>query len=196
MRRPSLFDFAIGNAVARISILCASVCALYVFVQRHDNTLGGLSLAGVVLFRYAARARERVGTYRAWKESWGQMTDPGASPAAVPERGRKRRWRGRVALAVWLILALWLGSNPQMAGTASYTSVMWSLRGLTLWGVVAFLLRIVRRIRGARTPRPKAGEFIVRVVPGVPRSSPTPANIAPSLPAYCKRLMAGGSSPP
>ena len=93
-----------------------------------------------------------------------------------------------------MILALWLRANANVPGTA-YNDVAMSFGALTLWGAGAILLRLVRRKPAAGTRKAKDAQFIVRVVPGVPRHSPTLSTIRSSLPAYCKRLMAGGAAP-
>jgi len=192
MRSPSTLDYVIGNRLARLALIASSLWELVGFVQHHDTGLGGLSLVSLALFRYARRARERVASYREWRQAWGQMNDPGTD--AAPAR-RPKKARGRIAFALWVILGLWLQSHARMPGTTGHQAVGLAFGGLTLWGAIALLLRIARRIRGDRKPKP-AAEFIARVVPSVPRSSPTFARITAGLPAYCKRLMARSAPTP
>jgi hypothetical protein len=157
----------------------------------------GLSFFGVVLYRYAARARDRVGTWRRWNRAWGEMSGSGgkaATKASDPPARRTSR-RGRIAFGIWVILALWLRANAGSAPASTYNDVAMGFGALTLWGAGAILLRLVRRKPAGKTQKAKDAEFVVRVIPGIPRVSPSQATIRSSLPAYCKRLMTGGAAP-
>ena len=78
MRRPSPFDFAIGNRLARVALLCMSAATLYSFARHHDDAMCGLSFFRVVpLSLYAARARDRVDTWRNWSRAWGETSESG-----------------------------------------------------------------------------------------------------------------------
>ena len=191
MRSPSTLDYVIGNRLARLALLGSSLFELVGFVQHHDTGLGGLSLVSLALFRYARRARERVASYREWSQAWGRMNSTDAAPARRPKKAR-----GRIAFTLWVILGLWLQSHARMPGTPGHQAVGLAFGGLTLWGAIAVLLRIARRIRGNRKSKPAPAEFIARVVPSVPRNSQTFARITAGLPAYCKRLMARSAPTP
>lgn len=195
MRRPYLLDFVLGNRLVRFGFLGFGLCDLCLFADSHDGRWLVLSLVGVMVSRYAGAARSRLIAYRNWKGEWDQMTDAGTSRGG-PARRPPKRWRGRLAFAAWLVLALWLRAHPHQAGNPAYEVLALGFAALTLWGVFASFLRLVGRLRRGAKPKAetKASDHIVCVVPSVPRSSPSLAQIRSALPAYCKRLMTGSSA--
>ena len=150
MRCPPAFDWVLGHPRARVLLYCATFGALFLFLDHPDPGLGLLVLLSILLGRYARKATARITNYRAWKLSWDQMA--GVDPAPAAERARLRRRRGWVAVAVtaWAVSGLWLFGSPEQAGTAAYGGLTLGFGGLSLWGSVAVLLPIVRRLRGGR----------------------------------------------
>jgi len=104
-----------------------------------------------------------------------------------------------LAWAAWVGLGGWLSHrHPEVAGTPVRALFTVAFGALTLWGVSVPIIGTARWLRHLviRKPKPDGAEFIVCVVPGSSRSSPSLAQITSGLPSYCKRLMAGGASPP
>jgi hypothetical protein len=195
MRRPSPFEFLIGHRLARLIIACWTLYALYLCLQRGDAGLGVIVLLSALLARYARLASGRIAKYRAWKLAFDQMS--GAEPASTNPRPSRRRKTLEAAglVGTWAILGLWLPNSTLDSHSGTYATFAATFGLLTLRGAYVAILPLARRVRGGRKRKGDSGEFIVRVVPPIPKRSPSQGQIFSGLPDYCKDLIAGRTAP-
>ena len=176
MRKPRTAVFVLGHPASVVAIVGISGLMTY---QWWVGELQSVWIPILAFFACGAvmNASQKRTAFREWKQSWDIM---GGAPPPRPGR------MGMVVyLAIWAVIAIVLVNQLDYH------------RPLHLVGLISFaaatllMLRQVfpRRARAARQQR-SGKPAIVTAVPAVPRHSPSVAQAAQALPAYCAGLLA------
>jgi hypothetical protein len=123
----------------------------------------------------------------------------GEAPAKAAPRPKARRGGRAIGLAVaWTLMLLWLLANPQqrLPTTPMYGALSVGFSGLTLWGIGAAGLHLLRwafspgKARSAaREARGAERGHVVTACLPVPWSTTPVSRITAALPEYCQRLL-------
>lgn len=205
MKAPTRNEVQLGS---RLGLALSGVAAAVAVVAWMDGSVPWLVPAvGLLLCRAARQARTKVLAYQRWRGAWDGMAGeagPGSAllaprpeaPTAVPVKAdapeARRARTGRVLLAAWAVLLLWLFTQPGRTDAYGAAALLWVL--LTLVGAIRLLLwlggRVSNSITGRERGAPKLeGDHVVKVCLPVPRDVPSLKGLHAALPDYCKPLL-------